>query len=119
MDFYCKVYVESVEEPSRLAERLTAQLQGELSRSTVVAEDVEIDALRNDLDRNDPPKSFLDYPLYLDVFPSDEAGEDEERFVAAVERLLGALARLGLEYVAACDFEDQLPGSGRSPGARW
>jgi hypothetical protein len=73
----------------------------------------------HDLDRNDPPKSFLDYPLYLDVFPSDGASDDEDRFIAAVERLLGLLGGLSLEYVAACDFEGRLPGSGRSTGARW
>jgi hypothetical protein len=117
---YCKVYVNGAVRPEDLTLLLLGAFGGERDtrlrhiRSPVV----QIDVCRND-GRVSPGvalgehERFLHFPHCLDVdAPVDVPHAD---YVAAVAKLLQALWGAGLEAVAACDFEDDLPRHGGRP----
>jgi hypothetical protein len=60
----------------------------------------------------DPEDAFLYFPHQIEVFTEETF--DREALVADVTAVLGALDQLGVRYVTAADFEDELPRGGRS-----
>jgi hypothetical protein len=60
----------------------------------------------------DNDDAFLYFPCVIEVFTAHAPAD--ERVVGAVAGVLAALDGLGLRYVTAADFEEDLPNNGRS-----
>jgi hypothetical protein len=102
-----------------IAAGLAQTLRGSVSGARadmVIAERVEVDVTENDRSPSsepvDPEDEFLYFPYDIEVF-TDEAF-DQAPLVADVSAMLVALDQLGVTYVTAADFADELPGGGRS-----
>ncbi|HEX6420544.1 MAG TPA: hypothetical protein VFZ77_18735 [Acidimicrobiales bacterium] len=115
MELYCKVYVVA---PGldELRDRVAAAVGGEVTIRTVEGDELLVDVLRND--EYDEARAaggegdFLYFPFLLEVEPSDDA--DLDGFVRAVASLLDTLRATGYDFVTSADFEEMLPGRGRT-----
>lgn len=103
-----------------LSAQLADALAASLRSCTLSLDGYEVDVEAND-DRPpsdvDDADAFLFFPYVLEVHWLDRDGPREAR-VRAVTRILEALDDLGAEYVAAADYEDELPRLGRSAANR-
>lgn len=116
MELYCKVFVYA---PSYegLVRRVEQIADGSTTFRTVEGPELVIDVVPND-DHDESRAAggagdFIHFPYVLDVEAAPGA-TGFAPFRGAVERLLGGLGQAGFDYVTAADFEDLLPGSGRS-----
>jgi hypothetical protein len=117
--FQVSVYVDTRLGDRELAAHLAHTLRGSLTgggADIVRAERIDLEVTQND-DR--PPSesvdledAFLYFPLVIEFFT--EEAFDREALIGDVSAVLGALDQLGVPYVAAADFEDELPRGGRS-----
>ncbi|WP_214401701.1 hypothetical protein [Pseudonocardia lacus] len=117
MDLYAKVFVLWDGDADSLTRAVAPLVDGHVARRTVTGSVLDLDVEENDdydarAAASDPDR-FLHFPFYLDVEPTTP-GADPAEVVAAVTRLLRGLADAGAECVTAADYEDQLPGSGRT-----
>jgi hypothetical protein len=92
-------------------------VDGRVVRRTVTGPVLDLDVEENEARDGDVaasgPDRFLHFPFYLDVEPTSPDLEPSS-VIAAVAALLRGLAATGAECVAAADYEDQLPGGGRT-----
>jgi hypothetical protein len=112
---YCKIYVDSESERSKLVESISTVCLGAPSGRTVTSREMIIDVCRNE--DFDPalragPDGFIHFRYYLDVQPSSGVGEKD--FIAAVGRFLDGFRVKGIHAVTAADFEAELPNQGRT-----
>jgi hypothetical protein len=114
---YCKIFVDARLSEKELTAVITRLLGGRLRNFTVEAPVVEVDVRTNDAVMQVPGEapSFVNFPFYLDVEPSPERSASREDYVCAVSGLLRGLWDLGLDAVAACQFEDELPRRSEGP----
>ena len=100
---------------ARLAQILGGSVSGDRG-DIVVAGGIDVDVTQNDerppSEPVDPDDAFLYYPYDIEIFT--EEAFDEKALVGDVSALLAELDRLGVRYVTVADFEDDLPGGGRS-----
>jgi len=112
--FQATVYVDAPD-ADELAERLAGSLAATVEGGTVVTPILDLDVMSND-DSKRPhevhEEDFLFFPTVVEAFTA-EARRDEQ-VIGAVAGVLAALDDLGLRYVTAADFEEDLPRRGRS-----
>jgi hypothetical protein len=111
------IYVKSDLPPPEIARQIAVRIGGQLRGWTVSVRGLEIDVVAND-DREqgkiDPADAFLFYPYLLEVDWLDPGASTAQK-VDDVASIQGALDSLGTEYVAATDFDAELPNARRSP----
>jgi hypothetical protein len=117
VDLYAKVFVRWDGDADSLARAVAPLVDGRVSRRTVTGPVLDLDVDENDDHDEDvvasDPDRFLHFPFHLDVEPTTP-GAAPAGVVAAVAALLRGLAEAGAECVTAADYEDQLPGGGRT-----
>jgi hypothetical protein len=100
---------------AHLAQTLRGSVTG-AGADIVRAEHIELDVTHRDewppSEPVDPEDAFLYFPHAIEFFTEEEF--DREALVDDVSAVLGALDQLGVRYVTAADFEDELPRGGRS-----
>jgi len=95
---------------------VSAAVAGRIEVGTVVGAGCEIDARSNDdyspevLQRD--PTDFVYFPYTVEIEAASE-GMGLKRYLGVVATVMEALAGSGMRVVAACDWEDRLPGGGR------
>jgi hypothetical protein len=109
-ELYCKCYLDSEQDRTWLLDLLAQTTRGNVTGRTIESPDVIIDVSRNeDYDpiRKTVSDGFVYFRYYLDVTPAE--GVTRAEYVASVGELLHALWSFGIDAVAACDFESELP----------
>jgi hypothetical protein len=113
------VYADTRLTAQEIAACLAQTLRGSVSGARadiVIAARIQVDVTQNDerppSEPVDPGDAFLFFPYVIEIF-TDEAF-DQAALIADVSAMLDSLDQLGVGYVTAADFEDELPGGGRS-----
>jgi hypothetical protein len=111
MDLFCKLFVDAECDKNELVSRLAEITNGAAEHSSVVTKWCEFNVVRNsDSDErrtNSEQGGFLYFPFFLEIEPSD--GVEHGVYVTGIGSLLTNLWNSGIQAVAACDFEDELP----------
>lgn len=115
MSIYADTRLTEQEIAAQLAQTLGGSVTG--ARADIVtAARLDLEVTENDrrppAEPVDPKDAFLYFPYEIEV--CTEEAFDREALVADVWAVLGALDQLGVHYVTAADFEDDLPRGGRS-----
>ncbi|MBV7297296.1 hypothetical protein [Enterovibrio paralichthyis] len=112
-EFYTKIFVDAKIELTDLIEHVREVVGGILSIDTVLTNSLELDVKRNDLGLSSSYSGdeFLTYRYTVEVVSviDIELGE----YLEEVSKIMISLSELGFSVVAACDWEEQLPGRGR------
>jgi hypothetical protein len=112
---YSRLYVHTALELEELLKAVADCLAGEIDRDTVVAPALEADVRRSDdfdeeaVQRD--PSDFIHYRYSVEV--ESTAALAIDGFLEALAKLMKMLESLGANVVAACDWEERLPGAGR------
>lgn len=111
---YCKIFVNASLDRQHLIEKIGNSVSGNVQNTRVTNAATEIDIRTNqDYDpeaAREKPDGFVFFRYYLDV---DQApGANRPQFVRGISELLEALWACGIEAIAACDFENELPKKG-------
>ena len=108
---YCKVFLNARNTIGDLLGLLARVSSGKVDAHTVTGRYLEMDLRRNEDWKEGYPRSqpdyFIRFPYYLDVVPTLDTAEGE--YIGSVSDLLDSLWSVGIDAVAACDFEDALP----------
>lgn len=111
---YCKIFVNASFDRQHLVDKIRSFISGSVQGNRVTNVALQVDVRQND--DYDPAAArqksdgFLFFHYYLDV---DQApGANRSAFVRGISDLLEAFWACGIEAVAACDFEDELPKKG-------
>jgi hypothetical protein len=114
-DIYADTPLTAQEIAAHLAQTLHGSVIG-AGAKTISAERIELDVMHRDewppSEPVNPEDAFMYFPHRIECFTEEEF--DREALVADVSVVLGALDQLGVRYVTAADFEDELPRGGRS-----
>jgi hypothetical protein len=115
VSIYADTRLTEQEIAAQLAQTLGGSVTG--ARADIVtAALIDLEVTQNDRrpppEPVDPEDAFLYFPYDIEV--CTEEAFDREALVADVSAALGALDQLGVRYVTAADFEDDLPRGGRS-----
>lgn len=120
MDLYCTIYVYARVSFDELLQRLAAVVDGTVTLRTVESSDLVLDVLQNDEFNEELSAGgagdFVFFPYFLEV---EAVGSDADSatFLREVAKVLSGLGMEGFDFVTAADFEEELPGMGRSrPG---
>ena len=115
-DLYCKMFFDFKEE-SADADKLVARLANGVIKHSwglIDTQNAELDVRRNDDYKtpkesrsNDPADAFLFWKYYIDIEPKE--GTTRQAYITVVGKLLLDLWAQGINAVAACSFEDELP----------
>lgn len=113
-NLHCKLFIDTSMDRDALIEALKIVLGGEHRFYTLYAPRCELDLSRNDEFRPEADfwldDNFLFSRYYADVEPCGDV--DQAVYIATVSTLLEALWAQGIDVVASCDFEDELPRMG-------
>jgi hypothetical protein len=119
-EFYTRLFVDSSASLQTLLARLAVATSGAIDEGTLVAAPFELDVRRNEFARERDIESaegdFMFFPYSVEIV-ADPRAADEMRYVAFVELVMRTLHAGGMTVVAACDWEDKLPGCGRLDAA--
>lgn len=113
MDLYSKLYILTTDSHAELLECLAAATGGSIDGWTVVAQGYEIDVRPNRVapELVGTDNVFLAFPFTAEIVANGRPlGLDE--FLAHVARLMKYLHERQMGVVAACDWEERLPGGG-------
>lgn len=115
-NLYCKIFIDFSGELSE-ADQLIAKLTNgsiQFKWGLIETAFAELDVRRNDdfktpkeLKSKDPRDGFLFWKYYIDIEPTE--GTARTTYISMVGRLLLDLWAKGINAVAACSFEDELP----------
>jgi hypothetical protein len=110
------IYADTPLAAQEIAAHLAQTLRGSVAAHIVQAVHLDLDVMHHDerpaTEPVDPEDAFLYFPHRIEVFT--EEAFDREALVADLSAVLGAFDQLGVRYVTAAEFEDELPGGGRS-----
>ncbi len=110
-----RLYVNALMTPSELTARVAEALGGVVGRGGFATAALEGD-VRRGADHEPAtvamdPQDYIRYPYAVEVEGRD--GVELNRYVEGVGQVMRVLERLGASVVAACDWEDELPGAGK------
>ena len=112
---YTRLYVDSAMSLSQLLEVAARAVGGTLDADTVIAGDVQIDVRMNDdFDRhavNIDPTDFIHYVYSIEI--EEDSRVALESYLELVRKVMCAIQTGRSNVVAACDWEDELPGAGK------
>ncbi|WP_312117626.1 1,4-dihydroxy-6-naphthoate synthase [Brevibacillus reuszeri] len=110
---YCKLFLYTDMSQSKLAHLVTQLVGGDQGRWSITSSVVVIFVNDNDFfnraKKEDIHDGFLYYRYFLDIEPQSEK---DELYVETIANLITKLWNRDINAVAACDFEDLLPGKG-------
>jgi hypothetical protein len=112
--FQATIYVDA-RDAQGVADVLARNLAATVEGDTIVTPILDLDVARNEdkpVGRVDKEDAFLLFPCVIDAFAAKAPAD--ERVVDAVALVLAVLDELGIAYVTAADFEEDLPNHGRS-----
>jgi hypothetical protein len=115
-DPFCALYVDTPLDHRALLRAISGLTAGTEEMRTVSSADLEITVLEGDYPRSqlaEAPDDFVRFPYVLEVNPGPALADDHDAYVTRLGALLLAMSALGLRVVAACDFEERLPGHGK------
>ena len=108
---HCKVFLNARNTIDDLLGLLARVSPGIVDAHTVAGRYFEMDLRKNEDWIEGYPRSqpdyFIRFPYYLDVLPTLDTAEGE--YIRSVSNLLERRWLIGIDAVAACDFEDALP----------
>lgn len=115
---YAKIFVDDDSRRADVMTKVAEAMGGHIEVRTLVGDGFEVDFLDGEPATADheiaEEDAFLYYPLVLELVAVDDAMAVPD-FVAIASKLMHALHADGAAVVAACDFEEALPGGGRLP----
>lgn len=116
-ELYTKLFVGSGRSHGDLLSLVARACGGKVEEGwTVVAGAFEMDVRPNDEGteeaRREHPGDFLYFPFTVEVVTEGDPAEAAS-YVGFVGSLMSKLHAEGLQVVAACDWESELPGGGR------
>ncbi|MUL40457.1 hypothetical protein FZ103_04560 [Streptomonospora sp. PA3] len=106
---YCKIYVDGISLED-LQSFMADMFGGRFEVRTMYLDGYSIDVRNNPSVVGEGDGGFVEWPLLVE-FDAD-GGVSDEAAVRTVARILNGLWENGLQAVASCDFEDELPWSG-------
>jgi hypothetical protein len=114
--FHTKLYVQSRRSERDLLGAVAAALGGRLEPWTVISRASTVEIRSNDefSASASGPDAFLYYPYTADVW-TDDTRISLADYLQTVGTVMRSLATSGATVVAACPWEDRLPGRGRLP----
>lgn len=113
---YTRIFVNTTSGLDAVVSAVAAAVSGRSELGTVTGMGCELDVRTNDdysgqsLARD--PSDFVYFPFTVEV----EAARNNmpvDSYLSVVGRVMEALAISGMQVVAACDWEERLPGRGR------
>jgi hypothetical protein len=107
-DFYTRLFVKMATTHDILLQRVAAILNGQIDIWTVEADGLVADVRPNE-DAEGDATDFIHYPYTVEVATQSLELED---YLSRVGAVMNALHAEGAAVVAACDWEDVLPGRG-------
>jgi hypothetical protein len=109
---YCSLYINSDLDVSTIARAISAADPPPAIQSSSLVGDLELSFYENpDADSNLAAcRDYLYFPVVIEALPS--IGTDRTIYKAAIARLLERIWGYGLEAVAGCDFQSELPRAG-------
>jgi hypothetical protein len=115
---YTRLYVNCDAALNELREHVAAALNGQIEFRTVVAYAVEADVMENiDSDPSsvlNAPCDFIHYPYSVEIEGTSNVTLAE--YINVVSHVMRSLHSTGAWIVASCDWESDLPGSGKLGG---
>ena len=116
-ELYSKLFVQTPRSHPDLLTFVASASKGTVDDGwTVVSGLYEMDVRPNDESTEEAhrahPGDFLYFPYTVEVVTESIAGETSD-YVQFVASLMKQLYADGMQVVAACDWEDELPGGGR------
>lgn len=113
-NLHCKIFIDTQTDLRQLTDELERLLEPKLQRTTLDRSHLELDVSRNrdfmpGIDFNHAD-NFLYSRFYADFEPGEGAHQAE--YIACISHLLEALWAQGVNAVASCEFEDELPRKG-------
>lgn len=112
-DLTCDLFVDADYSFDDLCVWVAAAVEGTTERWTVTAPPLILDIEHNEYRRTGARDEFLRFPYVIAIQPIEMVELSLEEYLDRVGLLMEALAAGGMRVVAACDWEDQLPGGGR------
>lgn len=117
-DLYCKVFVDAPVVQKALVQTIADIVGGTIDPDHVLGNIVNVNLVHFAVIRNEDhdkrrarsPGGFVFFRYYIEIYALP--GQQRESFVRLVATLLEGLWAVGLQAVAACDFEDELPRKG-------
>lgn len=115
-NFQTKLYVQSGRSDRDLLRAVAAALGGRVAPWTVASRASTVEIRPNDefSPNASGPDAFLHYPYTADVW-TDDARVSLADYLQTVGTVMRSLAASGAKVVAACPWEDRLPGGGKLP----
>ncbi len=113
---YTELFVNAPSDLGTLVSKVASAVSGTVDLDTVTGMACEMDVRKSDdyspemLARD--PSDFIYFPYTVEIEPV-RSDLDLERYLAVVGSVMESLARTGMQVVAACDWENRLPGRGR------
>lgn len=116
-ELYTKLFVNSERSHDDLLSLIAHAFDGEVEEGwVIVVGDYEMDVRPNDEsteeNRRLHPDDFLYFPFTVEVVANGDPDAASE-YVGFVGSVMSKLHAEGMQLVAACDWEIELPGSGR------
>ena len=115
-ELYAKLFVDTSADHAALLRVVRDCTNGVQDDWTIVSSSVEAEVRPNDDSRlparDDSPDDFVYFPFTIDIEPVN-AGCGLDEFLKGISTIVVGLAQSGMRVVAACDWEDALPGGGR------
>lgn len=110
---YCKLFLDAEMSRDELGKLVTEFVEGEKDRCLIHSAVLEIFVNDNDFFDNakieNSDDGFLYFPYFLDIEPQMDM---EGVYIETIATLITRLWNHNIKAVAACDFEDLLPGKG-------
>ncbi len=115
-NLYCKMFIDFNGELGDADDLIAKLAKGSMKFKwkLIETELAELDVRRNDDYKTpkehrskDPKDAFLFWRYYIDIEPKE--GTNRAAYVSMIAQLLEALWARGVDAVAACEFEDELP----------
>ena len=113
-ELYTRIFVDTQRMHSAVLRTVAEVLGGQVDGWTVRAGDVEVDVRKNSDALAEPSAAgedaFLHFPLTAEVVTQTLS---LEAYLSRVAAIMERLHQDGAKVVAACDWEEQLPGGGK------
>ena len=104
-DLFCQIYINYENSIEKLIALIRKTMNCDMQDYTLFNNILEIDTIENDeYEKNS--NDFLFWKFYLEIEPIENIAED--KYIAAIHKLIKALYEKNISTIATCDLEDQL-----------
>lgn len=113
---YTRIYVNGDADVLTVVDIIASATSGTIDWSTVIGMNCNIHVEQSDdfspQALSVDPSDFIHFPINVEV-ESINTDMTLAGYLSVVSTVMESLARSGMQVVAACEWEDQLPGGGR------